>query len=120
MNPSNFRAKFTKKERAERRETARAELLKILAPGSEVFANQTKTAPSGMSRRIRLYVSVPSHEHGSTIRDITYYACDLLDISYNDSGARFDGCGMDFRFDFIYSVSYVLFADGYALKNRVL
>jgi hypothetical protein len=81
----------------------------------EIYGMVTSVAKSGMSRRIKFFVSC-----NDTITDITYDVSKLLELNYNQNGVLRSGCGTDLVFDTIYSISKALYGDGYLIKNRSL
>ena len=95
------------KERAE-------ELLKEWFPkGSTAHTTVVHVARSGMSRHIKVFAI-----SGERIQNVSYYVSKLLDWRYTDKEAVFvGGCGMDMGFDLIYTLSRVLYDDGYAIKQ---
>jgi hypothetical protein len=95
-------------------ESAREMLHKFLQPGDTVYTVIRKVSTSGMSRKIDLY----------TFKDnrkiyLTGYAAVLLGYSRDiRSGAlSVSGCGMDMGFHVVYSLSRVLFPDGFKLAE---
>ena len=82
--------------------------------GDTLYTKIVKVSPSGMSRQITVL----------DIKDQTpsywsYYVSKILDYKLKDNGALFvKGCGMDMGFHVVYSLSKVLFNDGYAIKQR--
>jgi hypothetical protein len=83
------------------------EKLHVLLPeGATVYTGLRSVSKSGMSRRLRCYISY----HGE-ILDITWYVSRALSWSLNDKGLLVNGCGMDMGFHTVYSVSYALGAD---------
>lgn len=98
--------KITKQEREE----AISNLRKMLRPGDVVYTTLKHRSSSGMMRVIDLRV----------IRDneplrITWSVAAAIDAPYNEKheGVRMDGCGMDMGFAAVYSLSRVLFPDGF-------
>lgn len=93
---------------------AKARLLEILQPGSEVYTIVRHVSSSGMSRVIDLYVLVPDEGTGKPkMRCIGYLAA--LATGYKlhpkHSGLKVDGCGMDMCFHVVSRLSEELFGD---------
>jgi hypothetical protein len=99
--------KYTKEEVSE----SRAKLLAILKPGDTVQCVLRNCSRSGMSRSIDLFVV-----RGGELQQVTYWASRVLgdSIDRNNGGIKVPGCGMDMGFHLVYSLSRVLFRDGFA------
>ena len=95
------------KERAE-------EFLKDWFPkGSTAHTTVRHVNPKGTSRHIKVLAI-----SGERIQNVSYYVSKLLDWRYTDKEAIFvGGCGMDMGFHLIYTLSSVLYDDGYAIKQ---
>ena len=82
--------------------------------GDTLFTIVTKVAKSGMSRNIKVLdikEGNPSYWN--------YYIAKVLDYKLKEDGTiRVQGCGMDMGFHLVYTLSKVLFDDGYAIKQR--
>lgn len=96
-----------------------ATLRENLRPGDKVYASVAHVSRSGMSRLIRLYVVQP----GGSLWDITGLAGQA--IGWGNDGDRWgipvSGCGMDMCFHTVYSLSRVLFPDGFGVEmSRVV
>lgn len=67
-----------------------------------VYVNITSVSRSGMSRRMRVYVYMPSTNSSSHpdgyLANITRTVGKVYRAHVNDNGVRVDGCGMDMRF----------------------
>jgi len=113
-------AKFTKQEKAE----AIEKLREWLPKGSTVFTILEHVSRSGMSRSIR--VVVPYVIEGTKSVEFIHPNHSIavtLDWSRSKrphEGIRVGGCGMDMGFHLVYSLSSVLYGDGYALNHRWL
>lgn len=90
---------------------AKAQLLKLLAPGATVYTVLRHVSRSGMQRRLDLY----------TIADnkpvyLTSYAATVLDWPHPRDGGKtglvVNGCGMDMGFHAVHSLSSALFGTG--------
>lgn len=103
------------------REEAKQRLLEWLKPGDTVYTICDHVSRSGMSRRIRVVVFL-----GNKASDAIYPShavATLLGWKYNDgwtSSVTVSGCGMDMGFHLVYTLSYALFGNSYALKQKWL
>jgi hypothetical protein len=90
-------------------------LLKEWFPkGSTAYTTVVHVARSGMSRHIKVFVAPKK----GVIQDVSGYVADYLDWRYTKKEAVFvGGCGMDMGFHLIYTLSSVLYDDGYAIKQ---
>lgn len=119
---------MTKKatKEAERAESIAA-LRKLLKPGDTVYTVLRGVSPSGMSRRIDVYIfrkNEPQYLSG--------WVADVLDLKRHPSkdGMMVHGCGMDMGFHVVYEMGRILFPGwerpgggrdgGYALNHRWL
>lgn len=99
--------KYTKEEK----DSARAYLAPLLRPGTEVRTVVRHVTSSGMAR----WISVMIVNEGE-IRDISWHAARLLGWPVNNrnhEGIEVGGCGMDMGFHLVYSLSSVMFPDGF-------
>lgn len=97
--------KYSKEAVAE----AKSYLLAILKPGTEVCTSVKSVAKSGLSRTMRLFVTVDGR-----IADVTWHAAVLMgDPVQKDGSIRVHGCGMDMGFHIVYTLSRQLFPDGF-------
>jgi hypothetical protein len=113
-------ARRTKAEEAERNESL-AMLRGMLCPGDTVFVSVKHVARSGMSRIIQPRVIRPDAEgngRGVDVRFIGWHVAKVLGWRYDreHEGIKVHGCGMDMGFHLVYSLSYVLFPDGFGEK----
>ena len=117
---------------AARQEYARAELRKLLKPGSTVHTVLRSVSKSGMSREISVFVVVKG-----AIRNIDCLVSDAIAHTQGNHGIKIPGCGMDMGFALVYSLGAALWptgtkkphgtrngvadsAGGYALKHNWL
>ncbi|MFA6167822.1 MAG: hypothetical protein WC700_14470 [Gemmatimonadaceae bacterium] len=98
------------------RQDAIDRLRAILRGVDTLYTSIASASRSGMSRHIKVYaLRKPGPEW------LAGYAARALDWPLtSDDGVRVDGCGMDMGFHLVYSLSSVLFGNGYALKQRWL
>lgn len=88
-------------------------LLSILKPGTEVYTSVKSVAKSGLSRTMRLFVTVDGQ-----IADVTWHVAALLsDPVQKDGTIRVHGCGMDMGFHIVYTLSRRLFPDGFKPRD---
>jgi hypothetical protein len=92
------------------RDEARAELRARLKPGQEILCVLRSVSRSGMSRVIDLKVI----EDGE-MRGLGWTAARALGDKYDTKaeGIKVPGCGMDMGFHIVYSLSSVLWRDGF-------
>lgn len=110
----NTEKRLTKKQVSENEVAEmKAKLLKLLDGNREIYTSLKRVSSSGMSRHIALYIA-----KDSSIIDITYYAAKILGYkrSPDTGGLIVGGCGMDMGFHCVYSLSRMLFPDGFKLK----
>lgn len=111
--------KHTKQEVAE----AIEKLREWFPKGSTVFTILEHVSKSGMSRDIR--VVMPCVRDDKQIDFMHPNHSIALALGWSRSkrpheGIRIGGCGMDMGFHLVYSLSSVLYGDGYALNHRWL
>jgi hypothetical protein len=107
--------RLTKKEiEANEVSEIKARLLKILNGNRRIYTNLKRVSSSGMSRHISLHIA-----NGNEITDITWYAGKILGYKHSSDtgGLVVGGCGMDMGFAVVYSLSRMLFPDGFKLVN---
>lgn len=100
-------SKYTKEEVT----NAKAKLVDLLSQtDSDIYGNVTSVAKSGMSRKIRFYLSMPkdSFRNKPYIWDITWHISRALELPMDDDGLKVSGCGMDMIFHTIDSLGYAL------------
>jgi hypothetical protein len=89
---------------------AREKLRELLPPGTVVTTVLQHVSRSGMSRSIKCVIA--DTEVG--VWDITGYVATALGTTRDRYwGIKRDGCGMDFGFDLVYSLSRALYPDGF-------
>lgn len=88
-----------------------------LNPGDEVQCILRHVSRSGMSRVIQL---VKFDSESGRVLALGWNAALALDWRYDREreGVKVGGAGMDMGFHLVYSLSQVLFGDGYALKHH--
>lgn len=98
-------------------EDARNELLRLLRRGTTIYTMVHSISRSGLTRRISVYVVI-----NGEIQDITYLVSRVTSFSIRRDarGLYVQGVGMDMGFHVVYTLSRVLFDDGYALNQRWL
>lgn len=94
--------------KAARKEYARSELRKVIAPSQTVWTNLLHASASGMSRRISLSIV-----EGERIRNIDVLAADAIDYTLSPKGGIvIGGCGMDMGFALVYALGCALWRKG--------
>ena len=90
-------------------------LRKYLPAGSEVYTILKHVSRSGMSRDISCVMTTESltYKGKQIINNLDYYISKALDWPLNDKGIRVGGCGMDMGFHLIYSLSRILYPNGF-------
>lgn len=112
----------TKKEIEKQEQIAR--LREWMPEGSTVYTILRHVSASGMSRDISLVV--PWIDENGKVGFIhpNYIVSDLLGdrlVRKNGNDAiRVGGCGMDMGFHLVYTLSHVLYGNGYALNHSWL
>ena len=95
----------------EERETAIADLLKLLKPGSRVGCIVRHVSRSGMQREISLYIATKAGE----MVCLDWYAARALGYRRGRSGGLIvGGCGMDMCFHTVYNLGRTLWPNGTA------
>ena len=86
--------------------------------GSTAYTLVTKVAPSGMSR----HIMVAGSRKKGHVQNVSWYISELLDWTYKDNtrSVFVGGCGMDMGFHLVYTLSNILYDDGYAIKQQWL
>lgn len=90
-----------------------------LKPGDKVWCILRHRSASGMLRVIQIVKMESASERFSYLG---YNAATALGWRYSreHEGVKVQGCGMDMGFHLVYTLSSVLFGDGYALKSEWL
>lgn len=98
--------KISKQRQAE----ARARCLEWLKPGDIVYTSVRHVAKSGMTRWIRVYLI-----NDNSPRDISYTVADALGWKFDENydAVKVGGCGMDMGFHLVYTLSSILFPNGF-------
>lgn len=105
----------TKTERAE----SIAQLRKWLKPGDTVNCILRHVSRSGMQREIGLVIMKTDPERGCHDIHPNYHASRALGKRTGKrDGVIVGGCGMDMGFHVVYSLSYVLFPDGFGIEGE--
>ena len=105
---------MTKKEKTEKIEAIEY-LKKQIKKDDTLYTSVQKVSTSGMYRHIK----VIGIENNSPLF-LSWHIANALDYPYKDktNAVGINGCGMDMGFHLIYNLSYKLFNDGYAIKQR--
>ncbi len=91
-----------------RKEYARAELRKLIAPGQRVHCVLRNVSGSGMSRRISLFITT-----GDDLRNIDMLTASAIGWKVSEKGGIVvSGCGMDMGFHIVYTLGYALWPHG--------
>ncbi len=100
----------TKREKAQAREEAIANLRSMLPPGSTVYTILRHVSRSGMMRRVSLSAIIDGLPHDLDGR--AALACGWT-WDRDNGGIRVSGCGMDMGFHLVSTLSRVLYPDGF-------
>jgi len=86
--------------------------------GSTAYTLVTKVAPSGMSR----HIMVAGSSKKGHVQNMSWYIAELLGWKYkpNTRSVFVGGCGMDMGFHLVYTLSNILYEDGYAIEHQWL
>lgn len=104
---------MTKAQKAEQEE-ARERLRKMLRPGQTVYTVLRHVSRSGMMREISLHAA-----EGSEVLWLTGLAARAMGERVGKlEGIRASGCGMDMGFHLVYSLSRVLFPEGFGCIGK--
>jgi hypothetical protein len=112
---------MSKKYSKEEVEKARTRLLELLKPGDKVYCILRHVSRSGMLQLISPVVfekNEPGESGYPFHLDNPVAAVLGWPSKGTGEGIRVNGCGMDMGFHLVYSLSWVLFKDGYALKHE--
>lgn len=105
---------MTKKEQADRREAAIAQLRALLPPGSTVTTVLRHISRSGMQRRITPCIPVTAGDFAGEVRNLSGLVSDALGWRWHDDGSVIvGGCGMDMGYHLVYSLASGLYPDGF-------
>ena len=99
------------------KEEAIEKLKEAIKEGDTLYTQVKHVSKSGMTRHIAVRFIKDDYPY-----DYTYLVAKALDWGYSDKnhGVKVGGCGMDMGFHLINSLSYTLYDDGYAIKQRWL
>ena len=99
------------------REEAIAKLKEAIKPGDLLYTQLEHVTKSGMNRFIRVRKVEDNYPY-----EYTGLVAKALDWTYSDKyhAIKVGGCGMDMGFHLINTLSYTLYDDGYAIKQRWL
>ena len=107
----------TKIEKQKIKDEAKAELRKMLPPGSTVYTILRHVSRSGMFRVIEMVY----HPLGG-IAWVWPYKVEQAGFAEkrnkNDNGWNVGGCGMDMGFHLVMNLSYLLWGDGYPCLGK--
>lgn len=109
--------RLTRKQvEAREREDAADRLRELVKPGGTVFTILRHVSRSGMLRHITLHIM--GAEKDGTL-DITHLAAKAMGEKRADNGGiKMGGCGMDMGFSLVYSLSTILYGNGYKCAGR--
>jgi|TARA_A100000172_G_C2999787_1_gene95850 hypothetical protein len=102
------------------KENLKDHLKEMFPKGSTAYTTVTKVAPSGLSRHIKVVAPFESSSNKQIrLSNQSYNIAKFLDWTYKDNtnSVFVGGCGMDMGFHLIYTLSSVLYDDGYAIKQ---
>lgn len=104
-------SKAAQAQKAQEQEEAAATLREIFPIGSTVTTSSQHTSRSGMYRVIRVLVG--SADGG--VRDVSGLVSTATGMKWDDRhyGVGVGGCGMDMGYHIVYSLSRVLYRDGF-------
>ena len=99
------------------REEAIAKLKEAIKPGDLLYTQLEHVTKSGMNRFIRVRKVEDNYPY-----EYTGLVAKALDWTYSDKyhAVKVGGVGMDMGFHLINTLSYTLYDDGYAIKQRWL
>jgi hypothetical protein len=78
-----------------------------------VYTSITSVSKSGMSRKMKVYIST-----SDGIEQITYWTAKALGWSLNEKGITVTGCGMDMGFHLVYCLGYAVLGKDYKVSQR--
>lgn len=97
------------------REEALERLRKWIKPGDTLYTVLRHVSPSGMSRRIDVYLiedNEPRFLSGNISKVLGYRL-------HDKGGLVVNGCGMDMGFEVVYNLGRTLFPEGFKLPDGV-
>jgi len=100
------------------KEQIKKKLKQLFPKGSTAYTFVTKVATSGMSRHILVAGSMKK----GIVNNVSWHVAHLLDCKYKDNtrSVFVGGAGMDMGFHLVYTLSSVLYDDGYAIEHQWL
>ncbi len=111
---------MTKKEKQQK---AIDQLKKLIQEGDTLYTTCEHVSRSGMTRHLTVRSFLPSDrgERQINVLNFNYLVSEALDWTLTkDRSLKVGGSGMDMGFHLVYTLSRVLFDDGYALKHEWL
>jgi hypothetical protein len=96
------------------KEYAANELRKLFPPGSTARTILRHVSASGMTRWISVIADTPDGPH-----DVSHWVARIMGEHANRGkyeGIRVGGCGMDMGFSLVYSMSRILYRDGFTCR----
>tara|TARA_R100001126_G_scaffold85451_1_gene53951 strand:+ start:528 stop:833 length:306 start_codon:yes stop_codon:yes gene_type:complete len=99
------------------KEEAIEKLREVIKEGDTLWTQLHHVTKSGMTRYIGVRLLKDDYPY-----NYTYHVAKALGWKTSDryEGVKVGGCGMDMGFHLINSLSYALYGDGYAIKQRWL
>ncbi len=103
--------------REKEKQDAVRELREILKPGDTVYTKLEHVSRSGMSRVISPYIIRDNEPVCLEWKVGKALGWPLTPTGSRHEGIRVSGCGMDMGFHLVYTLSRVLFPDGFMCKG---
>ena len=99
------------------KEEAIEKLREVINPNDTLWTQVHHVTKSGMTRYIGVRLLKDNYPY-----NYTFHVAKALGWKLSDKheGVKVGGCGMDMGFHLIYSLSHVLYGDGYAIKQSWL
>lgn len=94
-------------------------LRNVLKPGDRVGTVLTRTAASGMSRRLKVIIIVKEDDDTARPYNASREVARAVDFHYDPAtdDLAVQGCGMDAGFEVAYNLGRALFPDGFDLPE---
>jgi hypothetical protein len=92
----------------EQQKQATERLKQYLKAGDTVYTVLTHVSRSRMMRHIKVLIA-----RNNEVLDVSYYVSHALNWPLKDDGVKIEGCGMDMGYHLVYSLSSVLFRQGF-------
>lgn len=121
MTTATTPKRLTKKQEAEQeQQEAITKLRAMCPPGTKVYVMQRHRARSGMLRHLSLFILTRNEEKNTVgIEDITWLARRAIGWPMaDDGGIKVSGCGMDMHFHLVYTLSAILYRDGFTCPGK--